>query len=1023
MVRFNKTHMTSQRSEAYWRTLHAAGLAILLCSPMFAIDRDLRIEQLYHTSWTHKQGAPSEIMALAQTTDGFLWIGTRTGLYRFDGLRFELYQPADGQLPTNVEVDSLLAVPDGGLWIGYDIAPPTFLKEGKTAIYPQDQGSPGTDELARDSQGVIWRAVGPQGLYRFAGSRWETVGAKWGFSGAAYKLYVDRAGTLWVDTFQGLICLPRGAGKFQRPTNFRSAWAPLAESPGGDLWMLEWSPPSAPQVRPAGPGPALRKFDKRARVTRMIFDRQGSLWVGTAGYGINRTQYPEHEDGTDSGAPDLFRQSDGLSGDIVVALMEDREGDVWAATNGGLDRFRQSPLITVAFPADALGFSLSPRENGRIWVNLLLGKDDFVEIRDGKAVALKPIAPVHGAYRDRDGTTWLGTEAGILHFAGNKVEKIDSPAPTGKAGEGFAYSIARDGAGRLLALFNITGKPLKRLENGRWTDLADLGIDSHGLRTLTADSAGVVWLAYSNDKVVRLEEEKVSSFTGKDGIAVGHIVAIGSRKDGLWIGGDRGIQRFDGHRFVTVGAADGSAFHNVLGMIATTSNGIWLGEARGIVHIAEAEIRRVEQNPGYLVQYQVFDVLDGLSDGLQTNYPAPNMVEGTDGRLWFSTAQGVVWLDPKRVAGKPPARAAAILSMTANGHEFRLPAAAKLILPPHTSNLQFIYTAPGLAIPERVRFRYKLEGQDKDWRDAGAHREADYTNLGPGDYRFRVAAGNADGEWNEAGTAAEFFIQPGFFQTPWFVALCVCAGLIVVWQLYCLRLRQLSAQMQVRLEERVSERTRLARDLHDTLLQSFQGMVLRLRAVDCLLPEGKAKDQLGQTLQRADQAIAEGRSAVYDLRSSTMVANDLAQAIQAVGDELAAPDSAAFHLVVEGPVKDLHPIIRDELYRITREALRNAFSHAHAHHIETEITYGERVLRLRVRDDGEGILPEILEAGRPGHYGLAGMRERAKQIGGKLDIWSGAGKGTEMELSIAGSIAYATSPGRHLLRLFRKNGG
>jgi signal transduction histidine kinase len=231
------------------------------------------------------------------------------------------------------------------------------------------------------------------------------------------------------------------------------------------------------------------------------------------------------------------------------------------------------------------------------------------------------------------------------------------------------------------------------------------------------------------------------------------------------------------------------------------------------------------------------------------------------------------------------------------------------------------------------------------------------------------------------------------------------------------------AAMNLRFEERLAERTRIARELHDTLLQSFQGLMLRLQVVDDLLPPGKAKEQLEQSLERADQAIAEGRSVVYDLRSSATITNDLAQAVRALGDDLATQDSGAFHLVVEGPMRDLRPIIRDELYRITREALRNAFSHAAADYIEVEITYGERALRLRIRDDGQGIPPEMLEAGRPGHHGLPGMRERAQQIGGKLEIWSGAKAGTEIELSIAGSIAYHTWTGRPLFRLFRKKAG
>jgi signal transduction histidine kinase len=313
-----------------------------------------------------------------------------------------------------------------------------------------------------------------------------------------------------------------------------------------------------------------------------------------------------------------------------------------------------------------------------------------------------------------------------------------------------------------------------------------------------------------------------------------------------------------------------------------------------------------------------------------------------------------------------------------------------------------------------------LEGYETDWQEAGAREQAFYTNPGPGSYTFRVMAANPDGVWNESGATIGFSIAPALYQTWWFRLLCALAAGGIMWMLYLLRLRLVTAQLQARLGERLLERERIARDLHDTLLQSFQGLMLHLEVVNQLLPDGKAKAELAKSLGRADNAIAEGRSAVYDLRPTEIDTSDLPESIKAVGDELSAEGTAIFRLVVEGPPRELHPMIRDELYRITREALRNAFRHAHARHIEAEITYGERTFRLRIRDDGEGIPPELLAEGRPGHYGMQGMRERAKQIGGTLEIWSGAGAGTEIDLSVAGSIAYRTSTGRSLFRRFRK---
>jgi signal transduction histidine kinase len=297
-----------------------------------------------------------------------------------------------------------------------------------------------------------------------------------------------------------------------------------------------------------------------------------------------------------------------------------------------------------------------------------------------------------------------------------------------------------------------------------------------------------------------------------------------------------------------------------------------------------------------------------------------------------------------------------------------------------------------------------------------------FTALPTGDYRLVVQGATSRGAWSE-GTGLRIRVLPPWWSTWWFRGFYGSLIVLAVWSAYLYRLRQVTHEFNARLEGRVSERTRLARDLHDTLLQSFQGLILRLQAVEELVPPGRAKDAMGSALERADQAIAEGRNAVFDLRSSTTATNDLAHALTTVADELAGEGAPRFRLVVEGAVRDLQPIVRDEVYGIAREALRNAFLHARAREVETEISYGERLFRLRIRDEGDGIPPEILEAGRSGHFGLDGMRERARQTGGKLDIWSGPGAGTEIDLSIPGSIAYLRSPRRSRWQLFSKAKG
>jgi signal transduction histidine kinase len=376
------------------------------------------------------------------------------------------------------------------------------------------------------------------------------------------------------------------------------------------------------------------------------------------------------------------------------------------------------------------------------------------------------------------------------------------------------------------------------------------------------------------------------------------------------------------------------------------------------------------------------------------------------------TGEGIQVVDPRHLVVNeipPPVR---IEQVTADRKTYDI--ARDLRLPLLARDLQVDFTALSLVAPEKVRFRYKLEGYDNDWQDSGNRRQAFYTNLPPRSYRFRVMAANNSGLWNEAGATLEFSIAPAYYQTRRFQALVVALALGLMWAGYVVRVRQVARQYQRRLDERVNERTRIARDLHDGLLQSFHALVLKFQTVLKLLPDrpADARQRLEAALAQADDAITEGRNAVQGLRTSTLEQNDLANAIRSLGDELVRESTAVpplgFAVVVEGHSRELHPIARDEIYKIAAEAVRNAFQHAQARHIDVDIRYDYRRFRLVVRDDGHGIEPAVLAAsGKEGHYGLRGMRERASVIGGQLAVWSEPNIGTEVELSVPARAAYA----------------
>src|SRR5262249_12574233 len=325
-----------------------------------------------------------------------------------------------------------------------------------------------------------------------------------------------------------------------------------------------------------------------------------------------------------------------------------------------------------------------------------------------------------------------------------------------------------------------------------------------------------------------------------------------------------------------------------------------------------------------------------------------------------------------------------------------------LVLPPRTTDLQISYTALSLSVPEKVRFRYRLEGVDKDWQDAGTRREAFYTRLGFGQYHFQVIAANNDGVWNDTGARLDFQIGPTWYQTNWFRIACVGVFLALMWGLYQLRFRQLRRQFNVRLEACVTERTRIAQDLHDTFFQGIQGLLLRFHtATSQLRKDDPARQIFEETLKQSDQVMLEGRELVLDLRATVSEQNDLPAALAEFGEGMRKASSCEFKVVVNGGVRPLDPEVFEEVFKIGKEALGNAFRHSGAHSIEAELNYERSGLQLRIRDDGAGIDSVILQEGRRGgHFGLPGMRERAKKIGARLDVWSRPGAGTEVELRI-----------------------
>ena len=739
----------------------------------------------------------------------------------------------------------------------------------------------------------------------------------------------------------------------------------------------------------------------------------------------------------------MFKAVDGLSGEDVGKIFEDREGNVWVVTLNGLDRFREYPIPTISRNqglSNSRTWSVQATPDGSIWVGTADGLNRWanghVTAYGGRSALVQKTRrasetePNAGAIAteiassglagipqslglDDTGRLWASTNDGVFYFERGKFVQV--PGVPG----GLTFSIASDGHGDVWILqppagvFDWSGKAAVR-------QISLSQFAQKTARTMLPDrEPGGLWLGFLEGGIVHLKDGKVvRSYGTADGlngrvnqVRFGWLGAVLAATEG-------GLSRIkDGH-IETLNSKNGLSCDEVHWSMEDDDHDVWVYMPCGLVRIERSEWYTWANDPRHVIKTAIFDLSDGVrSVGVYGSF-GPHMTKSPDGRVWFASRDGVSVIDPRHLPFNKLPPPVHIEQITANGKTYDATSDTNgsVRLPPLLRDLEIDYTALSLVAPEKVFFRYKLDGWDRDWQVVGTRRQAFYSNLPPRRYVFRVIACNNSGVWNDVGASLAFSVAPAFYQTTWFRLSCVAASLMLLYALYRLRLLQLARQFNIRLEERVNERTRIARDLHDTLLQSFQGVMMKLYAVTFMVLDRptEARKILENIVEQAGQAIAEGRDTVQGMRSSTVIKNDLACALTMVGERFAAEQNfqspVGFRVVVEGESRDLHPILRDEVYRIASEATRNAFRHSDARQIEVEIYYDDRQLRVRVLDNGKGIDPNVLDGGgREGHYGLPGMQERAKLAGGKLTVRSRRDSGTEIELTIPASLAYVKS--------------
>ncbi|MYN02664.1 histidine kinase [Pseudoduganella sp. DS3] len=973
------------------KTLLLPALA-LLASLAAAAPPPHLLADYTHTAWTRLQGAPSDVVKFAQTADGWLWISSPGGLARFDGVRFERVEALGGHRLQSASTMGLLATRDGGLWIGHRFGGITALVGGKVREFGSEQGLPpsGVWSLAEGPDGSIWACVGG-GLAVLApgAARFAVVTPDSGLpAGGARQVLFSRSGRQWVSV-QGGVYWRDGTGPFRRAWPQLDLMA-LAEGPDGAIWatdgqrhgyrVLPQAPPGNPAPRPA------------VAANGIHFDRHGTMWL-LKGDALERAA-----GGPGSDSSQQLRRENGISGPLPQTWFEDREGNIWVGTASGLDRLRRNRLRLLATPQPLDHPGLLADSDGQVLVaNQAGGVQRFSSA--GEPLQLEGRLMTAG-YRAPDGALWFGNNterwrqapSGLLSWYPHPPEyaQHDVQAMTLDRDGRMWLSVARHG------LFSADGR--------QWTkDGGVAGLPQGLAPTVATDARGRVWVGYLGSRIAMIDNGKARLFGEAEGVRIGNVLSLLVDGDRLWAGGEYGVAWFDGRAFHMLEAP----LRGISGMARTAQGELWLHGSEGITRIAAPEVARLlaeagQGAPGQPVRYERFDAQDGLLGGAEQFRPLPSLVQASDGRLWFATASDVASLDPARIARNTLAPPVQIRALRSGGVSYMpLP---QVRLPKGSRDVEIGFTALSLSMPERMRFSYMLEGVDSGWRDVQGRREAFYTNLAPGQYRFRVLASNEDGIWNAEGATLQLEIPPTFTQTPWFIALLVLGGGALLAAAYALRVRRLTARLQDLQQERLAERARIARGLHDTLLQSVQSLIMFFdRQAARLAPDSEEKAKVEQTLELADQLMAEGRNYILDLRSDGG-ADALAQALRQYGAVLL---HERFHASSSGQARAMPPQVQEEVLSIAREALFNAARHAHATRVDLLLDYGANFFLLEVRDNGCGLgTASSPGPGRLGHYGLVGMRERAAALGATCSISSPAEGGTVVRLQLAAQLAF-----------------
>jgi ligand-binding sensor domain-containing protein/two-component sensor histidine kinase len=940
-------------------------------SRALGISQDLAINQLHHTAFNAESGVPPFISSMAQDSHGFLWLASSSGLYRFDGLKFD--DSLESKLPPGL-IQTVYATSSGDLWLGYRLGGLARVHEGQITAYPFGKDIPsGTPfDFRQTPDGVVWVGC-TNGLARFVNGAWRAVGAEYGYDGRRLlQMVTTQDGSLWAGGTDFAMVLRPGAHRFVDVPP-AEAEEEILRSPDVEWW--HYGSNSGQRMRDSG----------------------GAMWVGSP-QGIRRYRAPSDGHGDQSEVADTYTAADGLTDNEVLAFFEDREGGVWVTTLTGIDQFRVNRVTPIIFDRSMVKPAVAFDADGVAWVGNIWSGYRIVP-------GLKPeTAPLLGTYvsliaEDPNGTIWFSNDSGLHKIVDGKSVLV--PSPPHISGSEFAnsYQAIAFGPNNVVWL-SISGAGLYALKDGEWQKDGGLhGLPDDLALRISFDHRGRLWLLYSDGRVALVDHGSIRVYTKSDGLTIGVPTALSDTHDQIWLAGSEGLARFDEKQFIGLKMADSHLSEGLTGLVPLQNGDLWIHGDSGLIWLPGSEIKRAIGDSSYAVKARAFGAQDGVVGVTDKIRPLPSLVPGHDGRLWVTTNSAVAWIDPHGVPVNDTKPYPVIDTLEAGDKYY--PGDRDASLPVGTRNVQIAFTAGALRIPSKVHFEYRLDGVDPDWQSSQESRQASYTNLGHGQYIFHVRAANEDGVAGDHEASMRFTIDPAFYEQTWFRILCVLLVITALWRLYVMRVRYLVGVFRAK----VQERERIARELHDTLLQSVQGLLFLIESVSRAPADEDIRDRLRDAISAARQTIAEGRGSVTMLRVDDQEI-DLVKLLGDYAKQLSDDFGIPFRCTVVGESSTLNQQGGHELMLALREALTNAFQHAKAGHIDLYLHYGFWRFKAEVVDDGSGIEALVLrEGGKSGHWGLPGMRERVEALGGICRIVSAKDMGTRVQISVrAGRI-------------------